>query len=274
LQVLDLACNAIVDLFESPPLRGTRRAAEIVGLQTVDHFVEREPEILEPANEAEPGYGFFAEHAIPGGRAVSGRQHTTTLVVADRVDRHAGALCHLTDLQLVTRVSRNPSLTLESRQGFRVVVVSSSAKSFGIHATPDAAIACDMTDAPDTPDDRIAEYGRLFAHALVRRERTEAGVVFTFAAKPGIRDWIADLVRREATCCPFLSYEVDIRGDHVVWTTSSEAGPDPQAMLDAFYAGPEQFGDGFDGLLARLAQSDVHVVADGPARFVIAESAQ
>jgi len=35
-------------------------------------------------------------------------------------------------------------------------------------ATP---IMCDMTGAPDTPEQRVAEYGRLFAQYLLGRER-------------------------------------------------------------------------------------------------------
>jgi len=131
-----------------------------------------------------------------------------------------------------------------------------------------------MTDASDTPDERIAEYARLFAHALVARERTDDGVMLTFAAKPGVWEWIADLVQREAACCPFFSYEIEARGRQIAWKTSSESGPATDAFFDEFYAGPERLvGDGFDGLLARLAQSDVHVVSDGPTRFVITESA-
>ena len=61
---------------------------------------------------------------------------------------------------------------------------------------PGVPIACDMISAPDTPEERLAEYGRLFAHALVARERTADGVVFTFAAKPGVGAWAADLARR------------------------------------------------------------------------------
>jgi hypothetical protein len=95
--------------------------------------------------------------------------------------------------------------------------------SFVVPATPNAPIACDMTAAPDTPEERVAEYGRLFAHALIARDRTDHAVVFTFAAKPGVREWIADLVAREAACCPFLSYAVEHRDDQIVWTWSTES---------------------------------------------------
>ena len=129
--------------------------------------------------------------------------------------------------------------------------MTTSPSPLAISATPGCPIACDMTDATDTPDERIAEHARLFAHALVARERIENGVVLTFAAKPGAWEWIADLVRREAACCPFFSYEVELRDDEIVWTTSSESSPAVDAYFDELYAGPERLvGDGFDGLLA------------------------
>jgi hypothetical protein len=147
--------------------------------------------------------------------------------------------------------------------------MSSPPNSFVIPATPDAPIACDMTAAPDTPDERVAEYGRLFVHALVARDRTDNAVVFTFAAKPGVREWIADLVAREAACCPFFSYFVEQRDDQIVWSTSTDAGPAAQTILDEFYAGPDHFTGGFDGLLARLADNGVDVTNPEPGRFTV-----
>ena len=78
---------------------------------------------------------------------------------------------------------------------------------------PGAPIACDLTGAGDTAAERFAEYGRLFAHALVDRARTSDAVVFTFAAKPGVAEWVADLARREATCCPFATYDIQLVDD-------------------------------------------------------------
>ena len=150
--------------------------------------------------------------------------------------------------------------------------MAASTNILTIPATPDAAIVCDLTDAPDTPEERLAEYGRLFAHALVARDRLDTVVAFTFAAKPGVADWIVDLVRREAACCPFFAYTIDDRDTEIVWTTSTEVGPAGQAILDEFFAGPDRFDDGFAGLIDRLAERDVNIVTDGPSRFVLAES--
>jgi hypothetical protein len=107
-------------------------------------------------------------------------------------------------------------------------------------ARPDAPIACDMTTARDTPDERIAEYRVLFGEALLRRERHAHAVVFTFRAPA--RAAVEDLARREAACCPFLGYRVEAVGDEVVWTLSNAvSGPERRAAdatLDAFHALP------------------------------------
>ena len=77
---------------------------------------------------------------------------------------------------------------------------------------PNAEIACNFIGAPDTPDERLAEYGRLFQHALAGRQRTADAVEFTFAAKAGVAEWVADLARREAACCPFMAHHVSSDG--------------------------------------------------------------
>lgn len=107
-----------------------------------------------------------------------------------------------------------------------------------ITAHPDAAVACDMTSVEDTLAARVAEYRRLFEHALLGRESTDTSTTFQFAARPGVREWLLDLVRREAACCPFLSYEVELDGEQIVWTTSGGVGASEMAVLDEFLSGP------------------------------------
>jgi len=145
-----------------------------------------------------------------------------------------------------------------------------STQALFIPATPGAPIACDMTGAPDTPEEWFAEYGRLFAHALVDRQRAGDAVVFTFAAKPGVVEWAADLARREAACCPFSTYEVTSDGQRVVWRTSSQAGPVAQTILDELHGLPERMADGFGGMLARLGERGVPIVSPAPGRFTSA----
>jgi hypothetical protein len=111
-------------------------------------------------------------------------------------------------------------------------------------ADPDAPIACDMSGAEDTPDERLAEYRRFFARALLRRERRADSVAFSFRADPGIADGLKDLARRESACCPFLDYRVEPMGDEVRWTTTNTIAGDDRAtadaFLDVFYALPDQ----------------------------------
>jgi hypothetical protein len=85
-----------------------------------------------------------------------------------------------------------------------------------IPARLERAIACDMSTAQDTPNERLAEYGRLFERALTGRARRDDAVVLTFTGDA--RATVEDLVRREAACCPFLDYRVEATRDEVVFT--------------------------------------------------------
>jgi len=109
-------------------------------------------------------------------------------------------------------------------------------KLLSITAQPDAPVACDMTDAQDTLAERFAEYRRLFEHALVSRSSTDDVTTFRLAARPGVAEWSLDLVRREAACCPYLSYEVDDDGEQIVWSAIGFGGSD-MAVLDDFLTG-------------------------------------
>jgi hypothetical protein len=113
-----------------------------------------------------------------------------------------------------------------------------------ITAHPDAPLACDMTGAGDTLANGVAEYRRLFEHARLGRESTDTVTTFRFADRPGVREWLLDLVRREAACCPFLSYEIHPEGSadsqEIVWTTGGGVGASEMAVLDGFRAGPAQ----------------------------------
>jgi hypothetical protein len=119
-----------------------------------------------------------------------------------------------------------------------------------------APVACDMSTARDTPEERLAEYRGLFERALLRRERRPDAVVFAFRADGGTRAQIDDLAGREHACCPFLDYRIETVGDEVIWTTTNVVIGDERAavdvFLDAFHAFPDHAGSDFDGLLAQL----------------------
>ncbi len=122
-----------------------------------------------------------------------------------------------------------------------------------ITAQPGAPVACDMTAAEDTLAERMAEYRRLFDHALVGRDATDSSTTFRLAGRPGIRDWVLDLVRREAACCPFLSYEVHSEGDEIVWTTGG-LGASDMAVLDEFLVGAGEPGETSGSLAEQLSE--------------------
>jgi hypothetical protein len=117
---------------------------------------------------------------------------------------------------------------------------------FHIPARPGARIACDMSTAVDTPEQRLNDYARLFADALVRRERHDGAVVFAFHSDVQTRARVEDLARREAACCPFVDYRVETVGDEIIWTISNPvAGEDRgsvEVMLEAFHELPDQAG--------------------------------
>jgi hypothetical protein len=102
-------------------------------------------------------------------------------------------------------------------------------------------IVCDMTGAPDTTEERMAEYGRLFAQSLAGRDRTEHRVRLRFRADGGVEAWVRDLAAREKACCPFYDFAISTTGDEVWWDISlvdGVADRDEDAarmMLDEFY---------------------------------------
>jgi hypothetical protein len=99
-----------------------------------------------------------------------------------------------------------------------------------ITAAPDTPVACDMTGAEDSLAERLTEYRRLFDHALVERTSTDTSTTFRLADRPGVREWLLDLVRRESACCPFLSFDLDVDGEQVVWRVAGAGASDWMAL--------------------------------------------
>jgi hypothetical protein len=130
-----------------------------------------------------------------------------------------------------------------------------------IPARANARIACDMSAAGDTPEQRLGEYRRLFSDALIDRERSAGAVALVFRADPRIRAAVEDLAHREAACCPFLDYRVETTGESIRWTITNPINGDDRAtaaaMLEIFYELPDHAGATSDGLLERLATRGV-----------------
>ncbi|HEU5473331.1 MAG TPA: hypothetical protein VFV67_22030 [Actinophytocola sp.] len=125
---------------------------------------------------------------------------------------------------------------------------------------PDAStpIVCDMTDAPDTDIERLAEYRRLFTHAaFLGRERTTAGIRFRFRAEPGIEAWLRDLAAREKACCAFFAFDITTEGDEVRYDAAVTDNEPARATLEEYYALPDTLVESVDGLNERLAARGV-----------------
>jgi hypothetical protein len=132
------------------------------------------------------------------------------------------------------------------------------------------AIACDMTDAPDTHEGRMAEYDRLFTQALAGRDRIGNGVRLRFRADEGVEEWIRDLAAREKACCPFYDFAVSATADSEVWWDISlvdgVADDDSTArtLLDAFYHAPDYAAEGLAGMTKWLSSNGYAVTTNGP----------
>ncbi|GAA0927562.1 hypothetical protein [Virgisporangium aurantiacum] len=121
------------------------------------------------------------------------------------------------------------------------------------------AIACDMTDAPDTAEERMAEYDRLFTQALAGRDRTGDTVRLRFRADEGVEAWVRDLAAREKACCPFYDFAVSATADGEVWwdvslvdgVAADEATA--RTLLDTYYHAPDYAADGVAGMTKWLS---------------------
>ena len=83
-----------------------------------------------------------------------------------------------------------------------------------------------------TGPQRMAEYGRLFAQALVGRERTAGGIRFRLRADEGVEAWVRDLAAREKACCPFFDFSVHTVGDEVHWDATVVDDDIARTILD------------------------------------------
>ncbi len=131
---------------------------------------------------------------------------------------------------------------------------------------PPTAVVCDMTDAPDTGEQRLAEYARLFATTLVSRERIPAGFRWRLRADAGVEAWARDLAAREMACCAFLSITITPVDGEVWWDTRTIDDPAAGAVLELMYGLPEAEWADVDEMHERFVRTTgvPIVVADGP----------
>ncbi|HEU5470629.1 MAG TPA: hypothetical protein VFV67_08245 [Actinophytocola sp.] len=131
---------------------------------------------------------------------------------------------------------------------------------------PSTPIVCDMTNAPDTEQERLGEYRRLFAQSLVDREHTAEGIRFRFRAAPGVESWVRDLAAREKACCAFYAYTVTVAGDEVRWDCAVPDDAIARAIVEEFYALPDTLAEnpdaGMDGLRERFARHGLPIITN------------
>lgn len=123
-------------------------------------------------------------------------------------------------------------------------------------------IVCDMTDAPDTTEERLAEYRRLFSNDLIGRERTEDGIRFRFRPRDGLTTEIRDLATREKACCAFFTFDIREHDDEVTWDATVIDDPVARQILDEYYALPETLDTSVADLFERFAASGLQIVID------------
>jgi hypothetical protein len=126
-------------------------------------------------------------------------------------------------------------------------------------------IVCDLTNARDTAEERMAEYGRLFAQSLTGRERTEQRVRLRFRADDGVEAWVRDLAAREKACCSFYDFRISATAGEVcldIGLVDGVADGDEdmaRSMLDEFYDAPDNVAGGVAAMKQRLAQRGIAV---------------
>jgi hypothetical protein len=104
----------------------------------------------------------------------------------------------------------------------------------------------------DAPDRRRAVLA-IPRRPLVGRERTSAELTYRFETQPGVYEWIRDLSRREAACCPFFVYTISTTDSgEITWLIATDGDPVAESILDEMYRLPDIITDGFPGLLRQL----------------------
>ena len=128
--------------------------------------------------------------------------------------------------------------------------------------TPSTPISCDMSEASDTEEERIAEWHGLFTQALIGKNRTSEGIRFRFRAEAGTESWVRDLAAREKACCAFLAHEITADADEVRLEWAVPDSDIARAALEEIYNFPETGIASIDGFRQRLADRRMDLITD------------
>jgi hypothetical protein len=127
--------------------------------------------------------------------------------------------------------------------------------------TPPVPIVCDMTNALDASDERVAEYQMLFhSPAYLGRRRTPDGIRFCFREEPGLAAAIRDLAEREKACCAFFDFVVHEHGDTITWDSTVIDDPLAHQILDEYYQLPDTAPGGSAKVFERFTDQGLTVV--------------
>jgi hypothetical protein len=96
-----------------------------------------------------------------------------------------------------------------------------------------------MTTAPDSAQQRLEEYWRLFGQYLIGRERTAEGIRFRLRAEPGVEEQVRDLAAREKACCAFFAFDITTQDGQVIWDCAVSDDDTARAILEEYYLLPE-----------------------------------
>ena len=141
-----------------------------------------------------------------------------------------------TDRTVAGRVLADNSSMVEPRDPSTDTIPGPAAGlTTGATAKSRPPIVCDMTGAPDTGPERLAEYTRLFESAYLGRDRSQAGARWLLRADPGVEEWARDLADRENACCAFMTNTVTREGDLVIWHVTTIDDEAAKAVLGLFY---------------------------------------
>jgi hypothetical protein len=100
---------------------------------------------------------------------------------------------------------------------------------------PVPPVACSLATDPEQLAGRADEFRRLFAEALIGRDRTSAGIRFRLRAEPGIEEWTRDLAQREHACCPFFRFDIAVSDGVVSWHASVIDNDIARQVLENLY---------------------------------------
>jgi hypothetical protein len=121
-------------------------------------------------------------------------------------------------------------------------------------------IVCDMSTAPDTGPQRLAEYDRLFSTHLLGRQRRGNGIRFRLRADHGVEAWVRDLAAREKACCRFLDSHIAVERGQVLWDITTIDDDIARSILDEYYELSETAGDDADVLERRLSAKGLQFI--------------